>query len=63
MQAGNSAFSDALFGPQFFRNTLMVFEYNSTNFTTAQPRVGIAPLTDATIALQRYPNVYKNRLN
>ncbi|KAM0426278.1 hypothetical protein ACHAPT_008318 [Fusarium lateritium] len=58
IQRGGSGFGDSVIGPQFFRNALAVFDLQPLT-----PRVGFAPLTDANRAVERYPDLYKNRLS
>ncbi|KAF2159424.1 hypothetical protein M409DRAFT_30042 [Zasmidium cellare ATCC 36951] len=55
-------FGDSIIGPTFLKNAVSVFDYVGNDALAQQPRLGLAPLTDAAAAVKRYSSLYQQRL-
>ncbi|KAF4334667.1 eukaryotic aspartyl protease [Fusarium beomiforme] len=62
VNAQSTSAADGLFGVPFLRNVLAVFDYVIDDMYFVQPRIGLAPMTNWSLALERYASSYKARV-
>ncbi|VTT79422.1 unnamed protein product [Fusarium fujikuroi] len=62
VNAQSLSLADSILGVPFLRNILAVFDYVSDDMYSVQPRVGIAPLTNWSLALEQYKLSYQARV-
>ncbi|KLP14897.1 uncharacterized protein LW94_2075 [Fusarium fujikuroi] len=62
VNAQSLSLADSILGVPFLRNVLAVFDYVSDDMYSVQPRIGIAPLTNWSLALEQYKLSYQARV-
>ncbi|KAF5588596.1 eukaryotic aspartyl protease [Fusarium subglutinans] len=62
VNAQSLSLADSILGVPFLRNVLAVFDYVSDDMYSVQPRIGIAPLTNWSLALEQYKLSHKARV-
>ncbi|KAF5976983.1 eukaryotic aspartyl protease [Fusarium coicis] len=62
VNAQSLSLADSILGVPFLRNVLAVFDYVSDDMYSIQPRIGVAPLTNWSSALEGYEVSHKARV-
>ncbi|KAF5238852.1 hypothetical protein FANTH_10180 [Fusarium anthophilum] len=62
VNAQSLSLADSILGVPFLRNVLAVFDYVSDDMYSVQPRIGIAPLTNWSLAFEEYKLSHQARV-